>query len=399
MVECNLPFSFPENATVRKHVSIPPICTETFLKYVRLVCREVEKDVAQALPAKFGVVFDDCTFKSEQFVGVFAVFEHDNRAETVLLAMAPLVDDEVEDRTAESHVAFLSTILGFFNRTTNDIIFVVGDNCSTNGKVSKLLGVPLVGCASHRLNLAVTVFMGKHEHELEKVQLLMRKLRTLNAAAKLRKYTSLRPALRQDTRWSSTFKMVARFFELQEFLEADDGLCELLPSRREVKKLDTLLKQLKDFESASQMLQHQDGVTLSDVRDIFDELIATYPGVSSHLAADADIVKNPEFEDACVAALRSGPEELTAKQRRLLEPVAVRTSGTAAGDILPKKMSFADRAMKKRKLARKQQATFPAVKFIPPTSNCVERFFSRAKHTLSHHRHGILPVNLEAVLF
>ncbi|EGZ16823.1 hypothetical protein PHYSODRAFT_503930, partial [Phytophthora sojae] len=180
-VECNLPFSFPENATVRKS-----ICTETFLKYMRLVCGEVEKDVAEALPAKFDIVFDGCTFKSEQYVGVFAVFPHDNRAETVLLAMAPIVDDEVKDHTAESHVAFLSTVLGFFNRTTNDIIYVVGDNCSTNGKVSTLLGVPLVGCASHRLNLAVTAFMGKHEKELEKLQMLMRKLRTLNAAAWLR---------------------------------------------------------------------------------------------------------------------------------------------------------------------------------------------------------------------
>ncbi|KAE9023080.1 hypothetical protein PF010_g10335 [Phytophthora fragariae] len=52
--------------------------------------------------------------------------------------------------------------------------------------MSKLLGVPVVGCASHCLNLAVTAFMGKHEHELDKVQLLMRKLRTWNAAAKLR---------------------------------------------------------------------------------------------------------------------------------------------------------------------------------------------------------------------
>ncbi|EGZ16824.1 hypothetical protein PHYSODRAFT_503726 [Phytophthora sojae] len=112
------------------------------------------------------------------------------------------------------------------------------------------------------------------------------------------------------------------------------------------------------------MLQHQNGVTLLDVRDIFDELIAIYPTVSNYLDADADIVKNHEFEAACTA-----------------------------------KMGFADRVMKKRKIERKQQATFPAVKFVPPTSNCVERFFSRAKHTLSHHRHGMLPVNLGAVLF
>lgn len=214
-----------------------------------------------------------------------------------------------------------------------------------------------------------------------------------------RKYTNLRPALRQETRWSSTFKMVSRFFELKKFLEADDDLSELLLTRREMKKLEALLEQLKDFESASKMLQHQNGVTLSDVRDIFDELIAIYHTVSNYLDADADIVKNPEFESACVAALRTGAEEITAKQRKLLEPFAIRVDASQPDDSQTAMMGFADRVMKKRKIERKQQATFPAVKFVPPTWNCVERFFSRAKHTLSHHRHGMLPVNLEAVLF
>lgn len=77
-----------------------------------------------------------------------------------------------------------------------------------------------------------------------------------------------------------------------------------------------------DFEAAErfEMLQHQGSVTLSDVRDIFDELIAIYPGVSSHLAADPDVGKNTEFEAACVAVLRSGADKLMAKLRHLLEP-------------------------------------------------------------------------------
>ncbi|ETL39711.1 hypothetical protein L916_08986, partial [Phytophthora nicotianae] len=48
------------------------------------------------------------------------------------------------------------------------------------------MGVPLVGCASHRLNLAVREYLAPHEDALAEVQALMRKLRTLKQAAKLR---------------------------------------------------------------------------------------------------------------------------------------------------------------------------------------------------------------------
>ncbi|KAG6945238.1 hypothetical protein JG687_00017412 [Phytophthora cactorum] len=47
---------------------------------------------------------------SESF---FAVFEHDGRADKVLLAFAPLIDNEVTDHSAVSHVKFLEGILPF----------------------------------------------------------------------------------------------------------------------------------------------------------------------------------------------------------------------------------------------------------------------------------------------
>ncbi|KAG6948334.1 hypothetical protein JG688_00015140 [Phytophthora aleatoria] len=75
--------------------------------------------------------------------------------------MAPLVDDEVEDHTAEAHVTFLRSILSIFKRTITDLLFVTGDNCSTKGRVATLLGLPLVGCASHRLHWAVKIVLGK----------------------------------------------------------------------------------------------------------------------------------------------------------------------------------------------------------------------------------------------
>ncbi|KAE9156296.1 hypothetical protein PF005_g33267, partial [Phytophthora fragariae] len=64
--------------------------------------------------------------------------------------------------------------------------------------------------------------MKQHEEDLATVQSLMVRLRTLKQSAKLRLKTPLRPVIRQDTRWSSTFCMVHRYFRLLEHLDTTD---------------------------------------------------------------------------------------------------------------------------------------------------------------------------------
>ncbi|KAG7393776.1 hypothetical protein PHYPSEUDO_004539 [Phytophthora pseudosyringae] len=39
-VSCNLPFTFPENSSVRKYCALPGICTETSIQYLRVVTAE-----------------------------------------------------------------------------------------------------------------------------------------------------------------------------------------------------------------------------------------------------------------------------------------------------------------------------------------------------------------------
>ncbi|GMF38020.1 unnamed protein product [Phytophthora fragariaefolia] len=163
VISCTLPFSFPEDETVVKYASISSISTETLVKCMGLLTKAVEEIVAAILPEKFGIVFDGSTFRSEHYVAVFAVFTHDGNVEKILLAMAPLVDDEVMDHSAPAHVAFLRTIMGFFKCTLARVLHLVGDNCPTNGAVATLMRAPFVGCASHRLNLAVVEYMETYE--------------------------------------------------------------------------------------------------------------------------------------------------------------------------------------------------------------------------------------------
>eukprot|EP00644_Phytophthora_capsici_P016011 jgi/Phyca11/115609/e_gw1.28.288.1 len=131
-------------------------------------------------------MFDGWSFQSEHYLAVFAVFEHDGKADKVLLAFAPLVDDEATDHSSASYVKFLKGVLPFFNRDITSVVYLVGDNCAVNTRLSDLLSIPLVGCASHRLNLAVQDFMAKYDSLLSKIQEMMRKLRTLNHSATLR---------------------------------------------------------------------------------------------------------------------------------------------------------------------------------------------------------------------
>ncbi|KAG3088362.1 hypothetical protein PI124_g17779 [Phytophthora idaei] len=114
---------------------------------------------------------------------MFAVFEHDGHIDKMLLAFVSLVDDDVIDLSPARHVRIPEDILPSFNRDIGDVIYLVGDNCIVNTKLSDLLIIPLIGCASHRLNLAVQKFMADYDILSGKIQELMRKLRKLNHSA------------------------------------------------------------------------------------------------------------------------------------------------------------------------------------------------------------------------
>ncbi|EGZ04635.1 hypothetical protein PHYSODRAFT_292782 [Phytophthora sojae] len=258
--------------------SLDPISEETLRAGMDGVVVAVERSIASELPARFGIMLDGWTHASEHYIAVFACNEVNGCPKTTLLSMAPLLDALDDDLSAQGHLQFLATKLPHdYGVQLAQCRFLVADNCTVNRRLATLMSVPLVGCASHRLNLAVQADMASHEEDLAAVQALMVKLRTLTKSAKLRLKTPLRPVIRQDTRWSSTFEMVRRYHQLLEFLDAeDDDLMDLLPPPATNKRLRALYQELWDIESVSKALQGHD-VDLLDVREWFDELIAVKP--------------------------------------------------------------------------------------------------------------------------
>ncbi|KAF1784993.1 hypothetical protein GQ600_19298 [Phytophthora cactorum] len=126
---------------------------------MELITEAVEKNIGEELPEDFGFILDDCTFGSEHYMAVYGCYKRNGVCCCPHLSMAPVINGPDDCLNAETHMAALASFLPFFDK-----------NC----------------CASHRLNLAVRSFLSPYEDDLDQVQLLMKHLRTIKQAAKLR---------------------------------------------------------------------------------------------------------------------------------------------------------------------------------------------------------------------
>ncbi|RLN11168.1 hypothetical protein BBJ28_00007143 [Nothophytophthora sp. Chile5] len=255
------------------------------------------------------------------------------------------------------------------------------------------------------LNRAVSVYLAEHSDDLDLVQSLMLKLRTLNQSAKLRYVyailknillvhgsncisgnlcgcsfkTDLRPIIRQQNRWGSTFAMLHRNFELLPFIDADDDeLADLLPSAAAERRLRKLYDELKDVESVSKALQGSEVNLLDLLERIF--------------------VNNSDFEAGCVKVLKGQSARLSRAEKAALQPFLATSTSEEDDDDDEGGASFVERLQKRRRLDE-QQPMYELLTTIPPTSNVVERLFSTARTTVGQQRHGLQPYTLEMLLF
>jgi hypothetical protein len=203
-------------------------------------------------------------------------------------------------------------------------VCLIGDNCNTNKALATLARRPLVGCASHRFNLAVKDLLKEYSDLLNDINALMKKLKNLIPSAKLRKFTALRPKCSNATRWSSTYEMLKRYKELEAYLpmlnvrEIDD----LMPSGRNLRDIDLLLTLMYDFQSVTKALQ-EEAMTMLDVRCLFDEVMGTFNGTDDRLGVQASIIHDRTFENAIQKILRGEEKQLSVEEYIKMTPLRV----------------------------------------------------------------------------
>ena len=160
--------------------------------------------------------------------------------------------------------------------------------------------------------------------------------------------------------------------------------------------IDEISEKMNDLEGIQIELQ-DDRATLADVRDNFDAVIARYPEMKEGLKADANIVHSADFESAIVS-IQSGREgQLSQGEKDAVAKLLLPSSAffSSAGDG-----SLRESARKRRKL--RGSASFKLyqdTRFIVPTSNVCERFFSTSRYAIGERRHGLSTENLEAQMF
>ncbi|OWZ17103.1 hypothetical protein PHMEG_0008999, partial [Phytophthora megakarya] len=193
-------------------------------------------------------------------------------------------------------------------------------------------------------------------------------LRAITKAAKLTAKTSLRPKLHSETRWGSTFVILKLYFELREFISADDKvLAEEMPSPASNRRLQTLLAQLADVESFS-----KDRLNLLDAR---------IPSMDS-LKFNRHSVSAGQLREAVALAVHLALQPFLRSETREEEPA---------------KVGFGDRFLKRRKV-NGASSSYVMLSAVSPTSDIVECPFSSARRMLRYERNRITPITLEMLL-
>jgi hypothetical protein len=158
----NQPISLVDCPATRKLARLKPVGSKSVRKHVLSLMTVVKECIKQRLPSSFALIFDGWTDGTDHYIGIWASYNvtdgtHDGKEHPVqtLLSIRPLLADGIEGMTAHDHLRHITRILDGYGKTSAHVICLVGDNCSVNQSIARTMEVPLIGCASHKFNLAV----------------------------------------------------------------------------------------------------------------------------------------------------------------------------------------------------------------------------------------------------
>ena len=167
VVDNCLPISAVDQKSYREQSKYGSVGSQTLKKYIEAVTAVVEGKIATMLPpGGFGLVLDAWTDGTTHFIALFASCEIEKRLSTPLLTISPPFDE-----TSFSALTFYDfigdTLANSYSRSKKDILYIVADHASVNSALANMLGVPMIGCASHKYNLAVKETLSAYQNEIQ----------------------------------------------------------------------------------------------------------------------------------------------------------------------------------------------------------------------------------------
>ncbi len=249
---------------------------------------------------------------------------------------------------------------------------------------------------------------------IRKIDLLMGELKTLKNASLLRGKTDKYPTRRNDTRWGSILQMLLKWFQLREAVSQvavwPPSVVEKIPTATENQALQSLVSNLKKFESVSKTMQGAgpNRLNLLQVRTLFDKLVADfgekYP--LTHIRRDATIINNPNFENGILKILDGREDEMTRAEKSacaifLKDPDGDQQTEAELAEEEDDVGYAASilRTSQQAKRARGSVSAYKEVDHVSPQTVIVERLFGKAKHIMSPLRRKMDPDSLNMLLF
>lgn len=155
----NLPLSIVDDPLTREGMKYKPVTSKLLRKYILATSKAMIASIAEKLPNDIAIVFDGWTVGCIHYIAISASYctmvGGEETTHHTLLSMRPLLKDDVAGMTARDHLVHMSQVMRSFGKTEENIMCIIGDNCSVNRSLADLLKVPLVGCGAHKFNLAV----------------------------------------------------------------------------------------------------------------------------------------------------------------------------------------------------------------------------------------------------
>lgn len=180
--------NFVESRLSRRYSNLQPLGVHSFKRHLEAVEAAVVVRLREYLSRKsVGLLIDAWTEGGTHYAAVIAVtpsLTGEGKSEKSLLCFSPFEDES--DMTTSALIELLDYVLDTFQLDLGQLCFFVCDHASVNASLSTRTRVPMIGCASHRLQLAVQQILSPHQELLGRVNHLMGKLNTVKNRHRLR---------------------------------------------------------------------------------------------------------------------------------------------------------------------------------------------------------------------
>ena len=109
------------------------------------------KKIKNFLSDMLALIFDGWTLNATYYVAVLASFPADKERWCGISFLSFITFENEIDHSALEHQRYMNRTMHMYGKSWENVVAIVGDNCSVKEKLARDIGRPLVGCALHRL--------------------------------------------------------------------------------------------------------------------------------------------------------------------------------------------------------------------------------------------------------